>query len=46
MMRSEFIERTGFEPMGDEWQEIEAEYMGCEEDKDTFCRRWKLRKGG
>ena len=45
MMRSEFIDRTGFEPTGDEYREIEAEYMAGDEDKDTFCKRWK-RQGG
>lgn len=27
MMKSEFIERTGFEPTEAEYREIEAEYM-------------------
>ena len=29
MMKSEFTERTGFEPTEAEYREIEAEYMGC-----------------
>lgn len=45
MMRSEFIERTGFEPTADEYAEIEREYMGCDADKDTFCKQWKKQGG-
>lgn len=41
MMKSEFIERTGFEPTEAEYREIEAEYMGCDIDKDEFCKAWK-----
>lgn len=45
MMKSEFIERTGFEPTASEYEEIEQEYMGCDEEKDQFCKKWK-RNGG
>ncbi|MCD7789093.1 MAG: hypothetical protein LUH55_00730, partial [Bacteroides thetaiotaomicron] len=45
MMKSEFIERTGFEPTAVEYQEIEAEYMGCDIDKDQFCKEWKKNGG-
>lgn len=45
MMKSEFIERTGFEPMESEYVEIEAEYMGCDIDKDQFCKDWKKNGG-
>lgn len=45
MMRSEFIERTGFEPTADEYAEIEQEYMGCDIDKDLFCKQWKKQGG-
>lgn len=45
MMRSEFIERTKFEPTCDEYYEIEQEYMGCDVDKDQFCKQW-LKAGG
>lgn len=38
MMKSEFIERVGFEPTADEYREIEQEYMGCDIDKDQFCK--------
>lgn len=43
MMISEFVERTGFEPLVEEYREIEAEYMSAPEyvDKDIFCKQWK-----
>lgn len=45
MMKSEFIERTGFEPTEAEYREIEAEYMGCDIDKDEFCKTWEKQGG-
>lgn len=45
MMKSEFIERTRFEPTAAEYEEIEQEYMGCDIDKDVFCKQW-LKGGG
>lgn len=45
MMKSEFIERTGFDPTEAEYREIEAEYMGCDIDKDEFCKTWKKQGG-
>lgn len=45
MMKSEFIERTGFGPTEAEYREIEAEYMGCDIDKDEFCKTWKKQGG-
>ena len=45
MMKSEFIERTGFEPTAEEYKEIEAEYLGCDIDKDQFCEQWKKQGG-
>lgn len=45
MMKSEFIERTGLEPTEAEYREIEAEYMGCDIDKDEFCKAWKKQGG-
>lgn len=45
MMRSEFIERTGFEPTAAEYEEIENEYMGTDIDKDVFCKMWKKQGG-
>ncbi len=44
-MMSEFIERTGFEPTAAEYREIEAEYLGCDIDKDKFCKQW-VKNGG
>ena len=43
MMKSEFIERTGFEPTEAEYREIEAEYMGCDIDKMSSARHGKSR---
>lgn len=45
MLRQEFVERTGFEPTEKEYNEIEAEYMGCDMDKDEFCKSWKKQGG-
>ena len=45
MMKSEFIERVGFEPTAAEYAEIETEYMGCYIDKDQFCKEWKKNGG-
>lgn len=45
MMKSEFTDRTGFEPTGAEYRDIEAEYMGCDIDKDEFCKQWKKQGG-
>lgn len=45
MMMSEFIERVGFEPTAAEYAEIEQEYMGCNVDKDKFCKDWKKNGG-
>ena len=45
MMMSEFIERVGFEPTAAEYAEIEQEYMGCDVDKDKFCKEWKKNGG-
>lgn len=38
MMIQEFIERTGFEPMPEEYAEIEEAYYAFNGDKDSFCR--------
>lgn len=45
MLRSEFIERTGFEPTSSEYEQIEKEYMACDENKDDFCKNWKKNGG-
>lgn len=38
MMMSEFIERTGFQPMSQEYAKIEEAYYNFDGDKDAFCR--------
>ena len=38
MMLSEFVERTGFEPMFAEYAKIEEAYCGFNGDKDAFCK--------
>lgn len=45
MMKSEFIERTGFEPTTEEYEQIEQEYMGTDIDKVQFCKQW-VKQGG
>ena len=45
MMKSEFIERVGFEPTEEEYREIEQEYIACDIDKDQFCKEWKKNGG-
>lgn len=45
MMKSEFMDRTGFEPTEAEYRDIEADYMGCDIDKDEFCKQWKKQGG-
>lgn len=45
MMKSEFIERTGFETTTAEYEQIEQEYMGTDIDKDQFCKQW-VKQGG
>lgn len=37
MMLSEFVERTGFEPMPAEYAKIEEAYCSFDGDKDAFC---------
>lgn len=38
MMLSEFVERTGFEPMPFEYEKIEKAYCNFNGDKDAFCK--------
>ncbi len=38
MMMSEFIERTGFQPMAFEYEKIEEAYYNFDGDKDAFCK--------
>lgn len=45
MMMSEFIERTGFEPMAEEYSWIESKYYEFSGDKDAFCKDF-VKNGG
>ena len=38
MMLSEFVERTGFEPLPFEYEKIEEAYCKFNGDKDAFCK--------
>lgn len=38
MLMSEFIERTGFTPTYEEYQEIEEAYYNFDGNKDAFCK--------
>ena len=47
MMRSEFVERTGYEPDYEEYRMIEESYYEFPGDKDAFCKQWlKDKKDG
>lgn len=37
MLKSEFIERTGWEPTNEEYEKIEEEYYNYPGNKDDFC---------
>ncbi len=41
MMKQEFTQRTGHQPTDQEYEEIERLYMATDDDKDTFCMKWK-----
>ena len=45
MMMHEFIERTGFEPMPQEYAKIEEAYYNFDGDKDAFCKAYVQRDG-
>lgn len=45
MMISEFVERTSFEPMPEEYEQIENAYYHFDGSKDDFCKSW-LAGGG
>lgn len=45
MMMQEFTARTGFEPMYDEYKEIEDAYYRFDGSKDEFCADW-VKNGG
>ena len=40
MMKSEFIERTGYEPDDYEYRLIEESYYAFPGDKNAFCKQW------
>lgn len=40
MLVSEFIDRTGYQPTAEEYDEIEKAYYVFAGDKDAFCRAW------
>lgn len=40
MMKHEFEDRVGVTVSAYEYANIESAYMACDEDKDTFCKRW------
>lgn len=44
MMKSEFIERTGYEPSAEEYHYIEESYYEFPGNKDEFCKQWKKDK--
>jgi len=45
MMLSEFVERTGFEPLPFEYAKIEEAYCSYDGDKDAFCKAF-VKAGG
>ncbi len=45
MMMSEFVERTGFQPTADEYDQIESAYYDFDGDKDAFCKAF-VEQGG
>ncbi len=45
MMKSEFIERTGFEPTAEEYAQIEEAYYEFSGDKNAFCKDFLKNKG-
>lgn len=45
MMMSEFVERTGFQPTTDEYEQIEDAYYNFDGDKDAFCKAF-VKQGG
>lgn len=45
MEKTEFIKKTGFEPMEEEYKEIEQLYYDFDGDKDAFCKHF-VKSGG
>lgn len=40
MLVQEFINRCGYQPTAEEWEQITWAYMAHSGDKDEFCREW------
>lgn len=40
MLKSEFIERTGYTPTAEEYHYIEESYYEFDGNKDEFCKQW------
>lgn len=40
MEKQEFVTRTGFDPMDEEYEEIEQLYYSFDGDKDAFCKHF------
>ena len=45
MMQYEFENLIGLKVTPQEYSEIESSYMTCDDDKQTFCKRW-VKEGG
>jgi hypothetical protein len=45
MMMSEFIERTGFQPTYDEYEQIQDAYYLFDGGKDEFCKKFVAENG-
>ncbi len=41
MTQQEFTNRTGYTPTAQEFEKINEVYMIVDDDKDTFCMKWK-----
>ena len=41
MTQQEFTNRTGYTPTPQEFEKINEVYMIVDDDKDTFCMKWK-----
>ncbi len=41
MTKQEFETRTGYKPTAQEFEKINEVYMMVDDDKDTFCMKWK-----
>ena len=44
MMKSEFTDRTNYEPTGEEYDMIENAYYISDLNKDDFCKEWLIEK--